>query len=947
MDEGANEAAFNVGQLNGECWQALVPSNISEGLITVENITSPQDFFIGEGFFSSQGSALNFSGPDNYILGPVELIPNNNNPYTVSVWARANDVIPGTSADILSQGREFSIGYNTLGNFRIGDSWETGTPFPTDGLWHNYTVVRGFNSTALFIDGIFVTSTDYAIPAPGPTIGDENAEFIIGAKWPGPSIENWQGDIDEVLVYNRLLCDDEILSRLNCEQSFGLVGLIAAYNFNQGEVPGDNFGVTTLLDASENGNSATLINFTLTGPNSNWIGTGGVVTGLSCSGIEPALVYRDEDGDGFGNLNNSMLSNSICATPFGYTNNSNDCNDDDFSINPLALETCDGIDQNCSGTEDENNALDFDGVDDFVTIPDFNIGTNPFTIEFWTRPNALPAQEAYLVANRSTELGSAGNWYRISIDPSGYVGVEFGLAEQSTGLFMNSISQVQPNNWYHIALTRNAENIIKLYVNGLEESTASDVARDFISITGNVTLGAWPEYNLKYFNGAIDELRYWNTARTRNEIRANQVANLSDAPNLVANFTFNQGIANGENAAVTTLIENNFIQYGVLNNFALSSNVAGSNWIGSYNTIIYADFDGDGFGDPTTMLEVNSPCNKPQNYISFGGDCNDENPNTNPEATEITNGIDDNCNGQIDENVTCNVSLTGATGDSLIVCLETNEVTGNVELVVTGGTAPYIFSGSDTLNLTAGVYNYQVVDANGCEASASVEVIVTNCIIPYYQPPTNDTISNLIGSELTQLFFFPETFADSTTANEIFAISEVEGEVLIEIISNVGQTQTLFALLQTPEYGLNNIIDNGDSTLIISGFYPISNLTKLDSLPELINYVRPYYSPINGNFPATGLTATQGDLAIGGVNAKNGWQVSGEGVKVGVLSDSYNTKSGNPASLDVTNGDLPGINNPDYSLPVNVTLDYPYGRASDEGRAMLQIVHDIAPNAEL
>jgi hypothetical protein len=947
LDAGADEVNFILAQKNAEGWSSLTPSNISEGLVTVGNITSPQDFFIGEALIPSQGAALNFSGADNYILGPVELIPNNSNPYTVSVWARANQVTPGSSASIVSQGREFSIGYNTFGNIVIGESWETGTSFPTDGLWHNYAVVRDINIARLYLDGVNVSSTDFPLPNPGPSFDEPSPGFIIGAKWNGPSIENWQGDIDEVLVYNRLLCADEISSRYNCELSFGIPGLIAAYNFNQGAVAGDNLTVTTLNDASGNGNNATLINFALTGPASNWIGTGGVITGLNCSGIEPVLVYRDADGDGFGNFNNSMWSNAICATPFGYTNNNDDCNDNDLSINPLALETCDGVDNNCDGQIDNNNNLNFDGVNDFVRVAEPAIGAGEFTIEFWMRPESYPFDQMYLVTNRTTESDNAGNWYRISMLQGGFIQAEFGLANQPNGLFLGSTSQLALDNWHHVALTRSSDNTVSIYINGVLENSANDLPRDFASLDGNTYIGQWQGLGIAAFDGSIDDLRFWGVARTQNEIRSNQISNITSNQDLLRNFTFNQGGPNGENGGITQLRDLALGIDGELFNFDLSSDVSGSNWSSGFSATVYADNDNDGFGDPSTLLEVNSSCNIPANYIAFAGDCNDENPNANPDITEITNGIDDNCNGLIDENVTCNISLSSVTGDTLIVCLESGATTGNVQLSVTGGTAPYIFSGSDSLNLTAGVYNYQVVDANGCEASASIEVIVTNCIIPYYQPPVNDTISNLIGSELTQLFFFPETFADSTTANEIFAISEADGQVLIEIISNVGQTQALFTLLQTPAYGLNNIIDNGDSTLIISGFYPISNLTKLDSLPELINYVRPYYSPINGSFPATGLTATQGDLAIGGVNAKNGWQVSGDGVKVGVLSDSYNTKSGDPAGLDVTNGDLPGIDNPDYTLPVNVALDYPYGRASDEGRAMLQIVHDIAPNAEL
>jgi hypothetical protein len=69
---------------------------------------------------------------------------------------------------------------------------------------------------------------------------------------------------------------------------------------------------------------------------------------------------------------------------------------------------------------------------------------------------------------------------------------------------------------------------------------------------------------------------------------------------------------------------------------------------------------------------------------------------------------------------------------------------------------------------------------------------------------------------------------------------------------------------------------------------------------------------------------------------------------VGVLSDSYNNQGLAPA--DVVNDDLPGTGNVANPDTVNVLQDYPFtifSKGSDEGRAMLQIVHDVAPKAKL
>ena len=75
--------------------------------------------------------------------------------------------------------------------------------------------------------------------------------------------------------------------------------------------------------------------------------------------------------------------------------------------------------------------------------------------------------------------------------------------------------------------------------------------------------------------------------------------------------------------------------------------------------------------------------------------------------------------------------------------------------------------------------------------------------------------------------------------------------------------------------------------------------------------------------------------------------VDGSGITVGVMSDSYDTNvAPNSAALDIASGDLPGAGNPAGNTePVVVLEDFP--ARTDEGRAMLQIVHDLAPKAKL
>jgi len=75
--------------------------------------------------------------------------------------------------------------------------------------------------------------------------------------------------------------------------------------------------------------------------------------------------------------------------------------------------------------------------------------------------------------------------------------------------------------------------------------------------------------------------------------------------------------------------------------------------------------------------------------------------------------------------------------------------------------------------------------------------------------------------------------------------------------------------------------------------------------------------------------------------------VDGSGITVGVMSDSYNTNGAGSAEADVASGDLPGPGNPNNSQPVVVLQDGSSPTDADEGRAMLQIVHDMAPKARV
>src|SRR5580700_6138666 len=91
---------------------------------------------------------------------------------------------------------------------------------------------------------------------------------------------------------------------------------------------------------------------------------------------------------------------------------------------------------------------------------------------------------------------------------------------------------------------------------------------------------------------------------------------------------------------------------------------------------------------------------------------------------------------------------------------------------------------------------------------------------------------------------------------------------------------------------------------------------------------------VNGAIGSKGANPAQVQQALD----ESGLSVTGAGIKVGVLSDSFNNLGG--AAADEASGALPP------AADIQVLSDYA-ANGSDEGRAMMQIVHDIAPGASL
>ena len=130
-------------------------------------------------------------------------------------------------------------------------------------------------------------------------------------------------------------------------------------------------------------------------------------------------------------------------------------------------------------------------------------------------------------------------------------------------------------------------------------------------------------------------------------------------------------------------------------------------------------------------------------------------------------------------------------------------------------------------------------------------------------------------------------------------------------------------------------LQNGSNFgVIVSGQLPYTAIEEALALPGLRS--------MSASPPAithVGAITSQGDSALRADIARSAYAVDGTGVTVGVVSDSYDSLGG--AAADVASGDLPA-----GGVPVLNGVSVLCGVlvfCIDEGRAMLQIIHDVAP----
>ena len=190
-----------------------------------------------------------------------------------------------------------------------------------------------------------------------------------------------------------------------------------------------------------------------------------------------------------------------------------------------------------------------------------------------------------------------------------------------------------------------------------------------------------------------------------------------------------------------------------------------------------------------------------------------------------------------------------------------------------------------------------------------------------------------VGGRLARLYSEHATYSQQGGRRVLgkFAPSDpivklVDSSVVIDAVATTDDAAALLSDLKA--LGLTNGVSFGRT---VSGRLPIAKIEAMAGLPSL-HFARAAAMKTNA-----GLTTSQGDQAMYADIARTKLGVTGAGITVGVLSDSYNCLG--DAAANVHSGDLPA--------GVNILEDFcsKTDHGIDEGRAMMQIIHDLAPGA--
>ncbi len=329
--------------------------------------------------------------------------------------------------------------------------------------------------------------------------------------------------------------------------------------------------------------------------------------------------YADSDGDGFGNEN---IQIEACTVPAGYVSNGSDCDDTHAESHPSAEEICDGLDNNCDEAVDEDLLQTFYVDNDRDGYGDENQTVEACALDLGLSLIAEDCDDndAGISPGQDEKCDGFDNNCDGNIDEGTLLTYYPDLDEDGYGDENVQLEgcEVPPG---HVTVGGDCDDL---------ETYAHPIMIEFCDEIDNDCNGEIDE------SGSIGEMEYYadtdsdghgdpNNSTLACSIPAGHVENDQDCNDNAANINPDADeYCNSIDDDCNGLVDE-------------STSVDQSIW--------HLDFDGDGTGGSSHSL---TQCYAPSGYVSTSDDCDDSDPNRHPNATEICDNIDNDCDNLVD-----------------------------------------------------------------------------------------------------------------------------------------------------------------------------------------------------------------------------------------------------------------------------------------------------------
>ena len=336
--------------------------------------------------------------------------------------------------------------------------------------------------------------------------------------------------------------------------------------------------------------------------------------------VAETISYPDNDGDGFGD---ESAPDDSCTPPADYVIVGGDCDDEDPLIKPDAIDTCDEVDNDCDGTVDEDPEFtwyvdsDEDGygleavavdacevpdgfVDNSDDCEDEDPAINPDGVEICDGFDNNCDGET-----DGPSSADATTWY-MDLDGDGY-GDPAATPMVSCDVISDEFADNDDDcNDDDAAMSPGADE------------TCDSVDNDCDGVVDEDATDAFLWYVDADDDGfGIDD----------------EVVEACDEPDgfAASNDDCDDTTATVNPGASEACNEIDDDCNGLIDDDASET--------------FYADADGDGYGDPDVS---ESTCEPSEGYVSNGEDCDDTSPDISPDADEVCDGVDNDCDESID-----------------------------------------------------------------------------------------------------------------------------------------------------------------------------------------------------------------------------------------------------------------------------------------------------------